>query len=504
MITVNFDDNLDYEKYTDREQTTNLTMMTDLYQLKMMQAHFYNNTNLKDRYYFEYFFRNTPDGNGYCISVGLEQVLQYIQNIKFTNEDIAYLSRQGFRKEFLDYLAKFKFTGTLRAVKEGTIVFPNEPIITVEAPILEAQFIETTLLNIMNHQTLIATKASRVSQAIHDTNNLGSSYGVDMGLRRAHGPDAGIYGARATYIGGMKATSNVLAGKIFNIPIMGTHAHSWVMSFDTELEAFNAFADNYDDGIILLVDTYDTLRSGIPNAIKVFQRLQREGRLPHTYGIRLDSGDLAYLSQEARKMLDEAGFNNAQIVASNDLDENIITNLRYQGAKIDVYGVGTSLITSKSCPALGGVYKLTSIIKEDGTELPKMKFSENIVKISNPYKKNLYRLIDKKTGMYIADYLAPINERLATLTLHKGESSWNKRVIFNDEYEAIQLLETIIEDGVVLKSNETLDSIKNRAFSQLERLWPEYKRLLNPEIYSVNISDTIYDKKVELLHKYKG
>ena len=334
----------------------NLTMLTDLYQLTMMYG--YTKAKKADQIVaFDLFFRKNSGESAYAIAAGLEQVIEYIENIKFTEEDLDYLrSLKIFDEEFLDRLKNFKFTGDIDAVPEGTVVFPYEPLIRVKAPIFEAQLIETAMLNIVNHQTLIATKASRIVHAAQ-----GGAV-LEFGLRRAQGPDAGIYGARASIIGGCTATSNVMAGRMFDIPVSGTHGHSWVMSFDSELEAFRAYARAFPENCLLLVDTYDTLRSGVPNAITVFKELREKGYEP--LGIRLDSGDLAYLSKKARKMLDEAGFPNAKIVASSDLDEETIWHMKAQGAAIDVWGVGTALITSKDCPALGGVYKLVAEEKD--------------------------------------------------------------------------------------------------------------------------------------------
>ena len=371
-------------------------MLTDLYQLTMMYG--YTKAKKADQVVaFDLFFRKNSGESAYAIAAGLEQVIEYIENIKFTEEDLDYLrSLKIFDEEFLDRLKNFKFTGDIDAVPEGTVVFPYEPLIRVKAPIFEAQLIETAMLNIVNHQTLIATKASRIVHAAQ-----GGAV-LEFGLRRAQGPDAGIYGARASIIGGCTATSNVMAGRMFDIPVSGTHGHSWVMSFDSELEAFRAYARAFPENCLLLVDTYDTLRSGVPNAITVFKELREKGYEP--LGIRLDSGDLAYLSKKARKMLDEAGFPNAKIVASSDLDEETILHIRSQGAAIDVWGVGTALITSKDCPALGGVYKLVAEEK-DGKMIPKIKISENPAKITNPGFKKVVRLYDKDTDKAIADLI---------------------------------------------------------------------------------------------------
>ena len=374
----------------------NLTLLTDLYQLTMMQGYFKNNRN--DTVVFDAFYRTNPSGNGFAIAAGLEQVIDYLKNLRFSPEDIEYLrSLHIFDEDFLEYLTNFKFTGSVYAIPEGTVVFPKEPLLKVIAPIMEAQLIETAILNIVNHQSLIATKAARVVYAAKGDGVL------EFGLRRAQGPDAGVYGARAAMIGGCVGTSNVLAGQKFGVPVSGTHAHSWIMSFPDEYTAFKKYADLYPNACILLVDTYDTLKSGVPNAIRVFKEM-REAGIPLTkYGIRLDSGDLAYLSKRARKMLDKAGFPDAVISASSDLDENLIDSLKAQGAEIKLWGVGTNLITSKDQPAFGGVYKLAAIKNADGTYTPKIKLSENTAKVTNPGNKTVYRIYDKKTGMLNAD-----------------------------------------------------------------------------------------------------
>ena len=357
--------------------TMNLTLLTDLYQLTMMQGYFKNKNN--DTVVFDAFYRTNPSGNGFAIAAGLEQVIDYLKNLHFSSEDIEYLrGLKIFDEDFLEYLADFKFTGSVYAIPEGTVVFPREPLIKVIAPIMQAQLIETAILNIVNHQSLIATKAARVVYAAKGDGVM------EFGLRRAQGPDAGVYGARAAMIGGCIGTSNVLAGQLFDVPVLGTHAHSWIMSFPDEYTAFKKYAELYPNACTLLVDTYDTLKSGVPNAIRVFKEM-REAGIPLTkYGIRLDSGDLAYLSKRARKMLDKAGFPDAVISASSDLDEHLIDSLKAQGAEIRSWGVGTNLITSKDQPAFGGVYKLAAIKKEDGTFIPKIKLSENTAKVTNP------------------------------------------------------------------------------------------------------------------------
>ncbi len=377
----------------------NLTLLTDFYELTMMQGYFEKeNTEVV---IFDMFFRVNPDNAGYSVMAGLEQVIDYIKNLNFTYEDIDYFRKLGiFSNDFLDYLSGFHFSGSIYAIPEGTPIFPKEPLLKVIAPIMEAQLVETAILNILNHQCLIATKTSRVVFAAQGDGIM------EFGLRRAQGPDAGLYGARAAMIAGCVGTSNVLAGELFDVPVLGTHAHSWIMSFPDEYTAFKAYADLYPNACTLPVDTYDSLHSGIPNAIRVFREMKEAGIELKNYGIRLDSGDLAYLSKKARKMLDEAGFPDAKIAASNDLDEYLIHDLKMQGAAIDSWGVGTHLITSKNCPAFGGVYKLAAIQDENGTFVPKIKISENTEKITNPGNKTIYRVYDKETGKMRADLIA--------------------------------------------------------------------------------------------------
>ena len=472
----------------------NLTMLTDLYQLTMMYG--YTKAKKADQVVaFDLFFRKNSGESAYAIAAGLEQVIEYIENIKFTEEDLDYLrSLKIFDEEFLDRLKNFKFTWDIDAVPEGTVVFPYEPLIRVKAPIFEAQLIETAMLNIVNHQTLIATKASRIVHAAQ-----GGAV-LEFGLRRAQGPDAGIYGARASIIGGCTATSNVMAGRMFDIPVSGTHGHSWVMSFDSELEAFRAYARAFPENCLLLVDTYDTLRSGVPNAITVFKELREKGYEP--LGIRLDSGDLAYLSKKARKMLDEAGFPNAKIVASSDLDEETILHIRSQGAAIDVWGVGTALITSKDCPALGGVYKLVAEEK-DGKMIPKIKISENPAKITNPGFKKVVRLYDKDTDKAIADLIMlddeTINEE-EPLTIFDPVDTWKRMTLTN--YRVRELLVPIFRKGRRVYDSPPLLEIQKYAKRELDTLWDEYKRIKKPHIYKVDLSERLYNLKNKLLREY--
>ncbi|MCI8459686.1 MAG: nicotinate phosphoribosyltransferase [Clostridia bacterium] len=471
----------------------NLTMMTDLYQLTMMNGYFIDGT-YRNEAVFDVFFRANGQLN-YAIAAGLEQAVDYIKKLSFGQEDLEYLrSLQIFSPDFIEYLRDFSFTGDIYSVEEGEVVFPGEPIMVVKAPLIEAQLIETTLLNIVSHQTLIATKASRIVMAA------GDKAVVEFGLRRAQGPDAGIYGARASIIGGCKGTSNVLAGQMFQIDVKGTHSHSWVMSYPSELEAFEAFARMYPDNCLLLVDTFDTLKSGVPNAIKVFRRLRATGHKP--VGIRLDSGDLAYLSKKARAMLDEAGFSDAIIFASNDIDENLIAQLRLQDAKIDVYGVGTKLITSHDMPSLGGVYKLAEI-ERDGVRYPRMKFSDTTEKITNPGFKTIYRIYEKGSGKAFADLIALRDEQPLTkpLTLTHAVDRW-KQTTFAD-YDARCLHKQIFARGKCVYECPPLHDSVAFSAKELARFWDEYKRLSNPHIYKVDLSDALYALKLSLLEANK-
>ena len=471
----------------------NLTMMTDLYQLTMMNG-YYTTGTYKNESVFDVFFRQKGQIN-YAVSAGLQQAIEYINDLRFDDEDIAYLQELAlFDDGFIDYLRNFRFTGDIYSVREGEIVFPGEPILTVKAPLIEAQLIETALLNIVSHQTLIATKASRIVQAA-DGKKV-----VEFGLRRAQGPDAGIYGSRASIIGGCSGTSNVLTAQMFSLEPKGTHSHSWVMSFATELEAFRKFAEVYPDNCLLLVDTYDTLKSGVPNAITVFNELKAKGHKP--VGIRLDSGDMAYLSKKARQMLDEAGFPDAIIFASNDIDEELLTSLHLQGAKIDVYGVGTKLITSDGMPSLGGVYKLAQI-ERDGVEYPVMKFSNSIEKITNPGFKTVYRIYEKSTGKAFADLIALKQEKLPKpLTLTHETERWKRTVMV--DYDSKELLVPIFLRGKQVYTCPTLAESADYSRAALGSFWDEYKRLKNPHIYKVDLSDELYALKQKLLSDLNG
>lgn len=478
----------------------NLTLLTDLYQLTMMQGYYENHVN-NHEVVFDLFYRNNPSKNGYAICAGLEQVIEYIENLKFTEADIDYLdSLEIFNESFLEYLRGFKFTGDIDAIPEGTVVFPEEPLLRVKAPIFEAQFVETALLTIINHQSLIATKAARVIRSSENDTVL------EFGLRRAQGPDAGIYGARAAIIGGCHATSNVLTGKMFNVPVAGTHAHSWVMSFESEIQAFRAYAKLFPEKCILLVDTYDTLKSGVPNAIKVFDEMKEQGMLDGSFGIRLDSGDLAYLSKKARKMLDEAGYEEAVISASCDLDEYLIADLKRQGAKITLWGVGTKLITSDDAPSFGGIYKLAAERKTDGEFKAKIKISDNPEKITNPGIKKIIRVYDKATNKVKADMIALEHEtfdvsKMLVLSDHKAR--WKKMRLAPNSYKLRELLVPIFRNGEKVYTSPSVMDIRGYCKSELDTFWDEYKRIINPEILPVDLSDELYHLKQNMLEEYR-
>lgn len=474
------------------EDYYNLTLHTDKYQINMMYAHWINGT-LNKRRVFEAYFRKLPFQNGFAVFAGLERIVNYVNNLHFTESDIEYLSEQeeNYHSDFLNELRNFKFTGNIFAVKEGTIVFANEPLIRVEGRVFESQLIETAILNFLNYQTLIATKAARVRQVAPNDILL------EFGTRRAQEADAAIWGARAAYISGFHATSNVRAGKLFKIPTKGTHAHAWVQDHETELDAFMAYAKAQPDNTTLLVDTYDTLKSGVPNAIKVGKWLEEQGK--QLKGIRLDSGDLAYLSIEARKMLDEADLKYVKIVASNDLDENTIMNLKAQGAKIDTWGIGTQLITAAQQPALGGVYKVVAK-EENGEWIPTIKISGNPEKVTTPGYKKVYRIINKNTGKAEADYVTLINEHPENeerLKLFDPIHTWIHK--FVTDFKAVELLHPIFVDGNQVYELPNIEEIREYHNEQLTLFWPEYLRKLNPEIYPVDLSQNTYDMKMNLL-----
>ncbi|HJA70761.1 MAG TPA: nicotinate phosphoribosyltransferase [Candidatus Lachnoclostridium stercoravium] len=478
----------------------NLTLLTDFYELTMMQGYF-REQQANETVIFDAFYRVNPCGNGYAICAGLEQVIEYIENLHFDKEDIDYLRSTGmFDEDFLDYLSSFRFSGDIYAIPEGSVVFPREPLIKVVAPIMEAQLVETAILNIINHQSLIATKTARVVYAAQGDGIM------EFGLRRAQGPDAGIYGARAAMIAGCIGTSNVLAGQMFDVPVKGTHAHSWIMSFPDELTAFRAYAKLYPSACVLLVDTYDTLKSGVPNAIKVFTEM-REAGIPLTfYGIRLDSGDLAYLSKEAKKMLDAAGFSDAVISASNDLDEYLIDSLKMQGAAINSWGVGTNMITSKDCPSFGGVYKLAAVKDKDSGEfIPKIKLSENAEKITNPGNKTIYRIYQKDTGKIIADLICLTEERYDaknSLLLFDPVETWKKTHLAPNSYTLREMMVPVFKEGKCIYHSPKVMDIQAYCKDELNTLWDESRRLINPHEVHVDLSHKLWHMKNQLLDSY--
>ena len=477
----------------------NFTLLTDFYELTMMQGYLKSGKH-KEKVIFDMFYRKNPCGNGFAICCGLEQVVEYIRNLHFSEEDIDYLRSLGtFDEDFIEYLRGFHFTGDIYAIPEGTVVFPKEPLIKVIAPVIEAQLVETAILNLVNHQSLIATKACRVVYAAQGDGVM------EFGLRRAQGPDAGIYGARAAVIAGCIGTSNVYAGQKFHMPVLGTHAHSWIMSFPTELEAFKAYARLYPNNCILLVDTYDTLKSGVKNAILCYDAMKEEGITLKRFGIRLDSGDLAYLSKKARKMLDEAGYPDAIISASNDLDENLIASLKAQGACITSWGVGTNLITSESQPSFGGVYKLAATYSDEGQWIPKIKLSENSEKITNPGNKQIYRIIEKDSGKVFADYIALEEERFSEaedLVLFDPIDTWKKSTLKGGSYEMRPLLVPIFLGGKLVYNCPSVEEIKAHCKKEQESLWEECRRLTNPHAVHVDLSDKLYEMKKGLLAQY--
>ena len=468
----------------------NLTLLTDLYELTMMQGYF-REKDANETVIFDAFYRTNPDGNAFSICAGLEQVIDYVKNLHFDDADIEYLRGLGiFDEDFLEYLHNFKFSGDIYAIPEGTVVFPREPLVKVIAPIMEAQLVETAILNIINHQSLIATKTSRIVFAARGDGIM------EFGLRRAQGADAGTYGARAAMIAGCIGTSNVLAGKLFDVPVKGTHAHSWIMSFPDELTAFRAYAKLYPSACILLADTYDTLGSGVPNAIRVFQEM-RDAGIPLTfYGIRLDSGDLAYISKKARKMLDDAGFPDAVISASNDLDEYLIDSLKIQGAAI----------TSKDCPSFGGVYKLAAIKdRHTGKFIPKIKLSENTEKVTNPGNKTIQRIYDKETGKIIADLICLVDEEFDeknSLLLFDPIETWKKTHLAPGTYTMRELLVPIFKNGECVYESPKVMDIREYCKKEQETLWDESRRLVNPHEIHVDLSNELWHMKAQLLDSY--
>lgn len=474
----------------------NLALLTDLYELTMMQGYF-ETGSYKKQVVFDLFYRKNPSGNGYAIAAGLQQAIEYIRNLKFDESDIAYLTGLGlFSDDFIDFLKQFRFTGEIYAIPEGTVVFPQEPLMRIKAPIVEAQLVETALLNIINHQSLIATKAARVVWAAQ------GDPVMEFGLRRAQGPDAGTLGARAAVIGGCCGTSNVLTGKLFDVPVKGTHAHSWVMSFPDELTAFREYARLFPNACLLLVDTYNTLESGVPNAITVFREMQAKGIELKNYGIRLDSGDLAYLSKKAKQMLEEAGFPDATISASSDLDENLIASLKLQGAKISLWGVGTKLITSDDCPAFGGVYKLAAEEDDNGKFIPKIKLSNNPAKVTNPGIKKVFRIYEKATGKIKADLIALEDETIdesKRLEICDDHAKWKRMILEGGTYTVRELLVPVFVDGKQVYESPSTMEIQAYCNQEKASLWDEHLRLNNPHIVPVDLSDKLTQLKTKLI-----
>ena len=479
----------------DINKNANLSMLCDFYELTMGNGYFVQ--GMQDRItYFDIFFRSVPDNGGYAIAAGLEQAIEYIQQLHFDEDDIAYLrSRNMFDEGFLDYLRNFRFTGDIWAVPEGTPIFPREPIMTVRAPAIQAQLVETFLLLTLNHQSLIATKANRVVRAAK------GRVVLEFGSRRAQGVDAAVDGARAAYIGGCKGTACTLTDQLYGVPAGGTMAHSWVQMFPSEYEAFKAYCETYPDNPTLLVDTYNTLRSGIPNAIRVFNEVLKPRGLTKC-GIRLDSGDMTYLTRKARKMLDEAGWQTCQISCSNSLDEYIIEDILTQGAQIDMFGVGERLITAKSEAVFGGVYKLTAIEDEQGNIIPKIKISENVGKITNPHFKKVYRLFGNDTGKAIADYLCVHDETVddsRDLEIFDPQATWKRKKVYN--FTAKELLVPIFQGGELVYKLPALSEIQAYCAQQVDTLWDEVKRFDNPHTYYVDLSQKLWDIKDRLLHE---
>ena len=469
----------------------NYTMLCDFYELTMANGYF-ESSKKDELVVFDMFFRSIPDKGGFAIFAGIDQFIDYIKKLSFSKTDIEYLrGRNYFDEKFLAYLENFKFTGSIYAMKEGTPIFPGEPIVTVVAKAIEAQFVETFLLLSINHQSLIATKTNRIVRAA-------SGRGImEFGSRRAHGPSAAILGARAAYIAGAIGSACAIADVLYKVPALGTMAHSWVLAYDSEYEAFKEYCRIYPNNAVLLVDTYDTLKSGVPNAIKVFKELGIT-----KCGIRLDSGDISYLSKKARQMLDEAGLTDCKITASNSLDEYIIRDLIYQGARVDSFGVGERLITSSSNPTFGGVYKLAAVCK-NGILEPRIKISENIEKVTNPGFKKVYRIFDKQ-GKAVADYIALADEKpTLPLTLFSPTEPW-KKCTYDTTHTLVELLVPYVLNGEVVYENSDVKSIRNYTLSQIDTLWDEVKRFENPHQYYVDLSQKLYDLKQKLLNEHKG
>lgn len=471
-----------------------LALHTDLYQINMAESYWADGIHNR-KAVFELYFRKLPFGNGYAIFAGLERMLDYLRNFRFSDSDITYLREEiGYKDDFIDYLKNIRFTGNMYSMVEGELVFANEPIVRIEAPLVEAQLIETALLNIVNYQTLIATKASRIKQIIKN------EAAMEFGTRRAQEMDAAIWGTRAAFIGGFASTSNVRAGKLFHIPVSGTHAHALVQAYKNDYDAFHAYAKRHRD-CVFLVDTYNTLKSGVPTAIKVAKEL---GDKINFIGIRLDSGDIAFLSKEARRMLDEAGFHKAKIIVSNDLDEYTILNLKAQGAQVDVWGIGTKLITAYDQPALGAVYKMVAIENDEGQLDDTIKISANAEKVSTPGLKNVYRIIDRKNGKAEGDYITMQDENPQAeerIKMFHPVHTFVSKFVTN--FEAKNLHQHVIKNGAIHYQNPTLEEMRDYAVENLELLWDEYKRAMNPEEYPVDLSQKCWDNKMRNIEEVR-
>ena len=479
----------------ERNQPLNLSMLFDFYEMTMANGYF--RQGMQERItYFDVFFRRVPDGGGFAIAAGLEQLVDYIRDLHFDEEDIAYLRGKNlFQEDFLDYLRNFQFTGDIWAVPEGTPVFPGEPLVTVRAPASQAQLIETYALLAINHQSLIATKANRVVRAAQGRTVL------EFGSRRAQGVDGAVVGARAAYIGGVHGTACAISDQLYGVPAAGTMAHSWVQMFDTQYEAFRTYCEIYPTNAVLLVDTYNTLKSGVPDAIRAFNEVLRPRGITKC-GIRLDSGDIAYLTKEARKLLDAAGWETCTISASNSLDEKLIRNLLLQGAKIDAFGVGERLITARSEPVFGGVYKLVAVEDECGNITPKIKISENVAKITTPHYKKLYRFFGNDTGKAIADYLTIHDETVddsTPLVIFDPDATWKKKEVY--DFTAKELQVPVFRSGQLVYSLPSLPEIRKYCLEQVETLWDEVKRFDNPHKYYMDLSQKLWDVKHGLLEK---
>lgn len=471
----------------------NYALLCDFYELTMGNGYYLS--GMKDVIsYFDVFYRQVPDNGGFAIAAGLEQVIDYIKSLHFEEADIEFLrSKNKFSEDFLEYLRTFKFTGDIYAVPEGTPIFPNEPFMTVKAPAIEAQLIETFVLLTLNHQSLIATKANRIVRAAN------GRVVSEFGSRRAQGADGAILGARAAYIAGVNSSACTISDQLFNVPATGTMAHSWIQMFDDEYTAFKTYCEHYPDSVTLLVDTYNVLKSGVPNAIKAFDEVLKPlGKRP--IGIRLDSGDITYLSKKARKMLDEAGYEDCKIVASNSLDEIIIRDMLLQGAKIDIFGVGERLITSKSSPVFGGVYKLVAVENSEGEIIPKIKISENVTKVTNPHFKKVYRIFDKSNNMAIADLLCVYDEEIdetQPLEIFDPDFTWKRKVL--TDYKVKELLVPIFINGELVYDCPSVNDIRKYCLSQIDTLWDEVKRFENPHNYYVDLSQKLWDLKQTLI-----